>query len=99
MTAKTEIEAAFDVNENGGMVYNWELGDLSAFILQGQGTPGVSLSLSEGSAASGGSVTACFATSSASARLISTPTGSLHDARDSARRVRPAGQSPRPDPG
>ena len=51
-----ELEASFDVNENGGMAYNWELGDLSAFILQGQGTPGVSLSLSEGSAASDGTV-------------------------------------------
>ena len=52
-----ELEAAFDVNENGGMAYNWELGDLSAFILQGQGTPGVSLSLStESSAASDGTI-------------------------------------------
>jgi len=49
-----ELEAAFDVNENGGIVYNWELGDLTSFILQGQGTPDVSLSLSEASAASNG---------------------------------------------
>ena len=50
-----ELEAAFDVNENGGMAYNWEL-DLTSFILQGQGTSGVSLSLSDGSAASGGTI-------------------------------------------
>ena len=51
-----ELEAAFDVNENGGIEYNWELGDLTSFILQGQGTPDVSLSLSEASAASNGTL-------------------------------------------
>lgn len=50
-----ELEAAFDVSENGGIDYNWEL-DLTSFILQGQGTSGVSLSLSEGSAASNGTI-------------------------------------------
>ena len=51
-----ELEAAFDVNENGGIAYNWELGDLTSFILQGQGTSDVSLSLSEASAASNGTL-------------------------------------------
>lgn len=51
-----ELEAAFDVNENGGIAYNWELGDLTSFILQGQGTPDVSLSLSEASSASNGTL-------------------------------------------
>ena len=51
-----ELEAAFDVNENGGIEYNWELGDLTSFILQGQGTSDVSLSLSEASAASNGTL-------------------------------------------
>ena len=50
-----ELEAAFDVNENGGMTYNWEI-DLTSFTLQGQETSGVSLSLLEGSAASDGTI-------------------------------------------
>ena len=50
------LEVGFDVNENGGMTYNWELGDLTSFVLQGQGTPSVSLSLSEESAASDGTL-------------------------------------------
>ena len=50
------LEVGFDVNENGGMTYNWELGDLTSFVLQGQGTPSVSLSLSEESTASDGTL-------------------------------------------
>ena len=50
------LAATFDVNENGGVAYNWELGDLTAFILQGQGNPEVSLSLSEESTASNGTI-------------------------------------------
>lgn len=50
------LEAAFDVNENGGMAYNWELGDLTSFILQGQGSPSVNLSLSEEGTASEGNL-------------------------------------------
>ena len=50
------LDAEFDLNENGGITYNWELGDLTAFILQGQGTPDVSLSLSPESTASDGTL-------------------------------------------
>ena len=50
------LDAEFDLNENGGVAYTWELGDLTAFILQGQGTPGVSLSLSPESTASDGTL-------------------------------------------
>ena len=50
------LDAEFDLNENGGIAYTWELGDLTAFILQGQGTPGVSLSLSPESTASDGTL-------------------------------------------
>ena len=50
------LDAEFDLNENGGIAYTWELGDLTAFILQGQGTPDVSLSLSPESTASDGTL-------------------------------------------